>query len=151
MPFSGLLIDSVASFFILYHFFLISFRTFSCGRSNRQTTTTTSHFGFRTDSFTDLAITSFYDKLLNNSDENKMTFSLFLDLKKKFDAVDHQLLLKKLYHYGFRGPVFNLLQSYLNERKIYAKIKEKISKSYNVTMESLKDQSWGRCFFFVIR
>ena len=99
---------------------------------NKNGIITTSQFGFRTNSSTDLAITCFYDKLLNNSDENKITNSLFLDLKKAFDSVDHQLLLKKSYHYGFRGPVFKLLQSYLNERKICAKIKEKISKSYNI-------------------
>ena len=92
---------------------------------NKNGTITASQFGFRTNSSPDLAITFFYDKFLNNSDKNKITFSLFINLKKAFDSVDHQLLLKKLYHLGFRGAVFNLLQSYLNERKICAKIKEK--------------------------
>ena len=78
---------------------------------NQTEITTFSQFGFRINSSTELAITTLYDKLLNNLNENKVTLSLFLDLRKAFDSVNHQLLLKKLnlYHYGFRGPVFTLL------------------------------------------
>ena len=117
---------------------------------NKNGIITTSQFGFRTNSSTDLAITSFYDKLLNNSNKNKITVSLFLDLKKAFDSVDHQLPLKKLYHYGFRGPVFKLLQSYLNQRKICAKMKEKISKSYNVNYGVPQGSVLGPLFFFFV-
>ena len=47
---------------------------------------TLSQFGFRTNSSTELAITTLYDKLLTNLNENKVTFSFFLDLKKAFDC-----------------------------------------------------------------
>ena len=57
---------------------------------------TPSQFGFRTKSSTELAITTLYHKLLTNLNENKVTFSLFLDLKKAFDSVNHPILLKKL-------------------------------------------------------
>ena len=88
-------------------------------------------FGFRINSSTELAITTLYDKLLNNLNENKVTLSLSLDLRKAFDSVNHQLLLKKLYHNGFRGPVFTLLQSYLSNRRICPKLEGKISNLYN--------------------
>ena len=87
---------------------------------------------FRINSSTELAITTLYDKLLNNLNENKVTLSLFLDLRKAFDSVNHQLLLKKLCHFGFRGPVFTLLQSYLSDRRICTTLKGKISNLYNV-------------------
>ena len=39
-------------------------------------------FGFRENNSTEIAITTFYDKLLKNLDENKITCSIFLNLKK---------------------------------------------------------------------
>ena len=63
----------------------------------------TSQFGFTINSSTELAVTLIYDELLQNLDDNKVTCSIFLDLRKAFDSVDHTILLKKLDHCGFRG------------------------------------------------
>ena len=41
----------------------------------------------------------------------------FLDLRKAFDTVSHKLLLRKLYHYGFRGDCLEYLKSYFHNRK----------------------------------
>ena len=43
----------------------------------------------------------------------------FLDLRKAFDAVDHDIFLDKLYHIGFSGPSHQYLSSYLSGRKQY--------------------------------
>ena len=41
----------------------------------------------------------------------------FLDLRKAFDTIDHDLLLAKLDHMGFRGHFNDYMSSYLTQRK----------------------------------
>ena len=43
----------------------------------------------------------------------------FLDLRKAFDTVNHELLIKKLEHYGFRGQCSGYLRSYFDKRNQY--------------------------------
>ena len=95
---------------------------------NKNNILTPSQFGFRENSSTDLALTTFFDKLLNNINDGKITCSIFLDLKKAVGSVDTTILLKELCHYGFRGPAFILLKSYLTDRKIFTKVGCNISK-----------------------
>ena len=40
-------------------------------------------------------------------------------MKKAFDTIDHEVLLAKLEMYGFRGPIFHLIQNYLQNRNQY--------------------------------
>ena len=60
-------------------------------------------YGFRQKHSTQQAIITLVDRITNSLDKGDIVISVFLDLKKAFDTVDHSTLLKKLYAYGIRG------------------------------------------------
>ena len=83
---------------------------------------TSKQFGFRKSHSTELAAVDVYDHLLRKLHEKQITCSIFLDLSKAFDSVNHKILIDKLYKYGVRGPSLRLFQSYLSNRRQYVKL-----------------------------
>ena len=47
---------------------------------------------------------------------------LCMDLSVAYDTVDHEILLEKLKHYGFKGKIINIIKSYLKDRKQYVQL-----------------------------
>ena len=73
-------------------------------------------FGFRKNHSTVDAIAEVTEKLrLDMSSSQKYT--AFLDLKKAFDTLDHQILFQKLQMYGIDGKDLSWFISYLKHRK----------------------------------
>ena len=66
-----------------------------------------------------MAVLDFVKSLTYAFDNDKYTLGIFMDLSKAFDTIDHNILLDKLYHYGFRGVSHNWFASYLSDRKQY--------------------------------
>ena len=77
-----------------------------------------------------LAVSEIYDKLLENLDKNLNSCVFFLDLRKAFDTVNHNILLSKMEKYGIRGPVLSLFKSYLCDRKHCVKLGNFSSNSF---------------------
>ena len=63
-----------------------------------------------------MAISQLCEKLTTNMEKNLVTCSVFIDLSKAFDTVDHAILLSKLNSYGIRGLANNLFKNYLDQR-----------------------------------
>ena len=55
-------------------------------------------------------------------DKGRFGCGIFIDFQKAFDTVDHNILVKKLDHYGIRGVSNSWFKSYLNNRKQYVSI-----------------------------
>ena len=73
-------------------------------------------FGFRRKhSMTD-AISIFLSDLLKGGDEQMNVISIFIDLKKAFDTVNHTLILDKLIQLGIEDTNLNWFKSYLTNR-----------------------------------
>jgi len=49
-------------------------------------------------------------------DTNKMNLAIFLDLRKAFNTVDHNMIIKKLNSYGIVDRTGDWLESYLSNR-----------------------------------
>ena len=79
-------------------------------------------FGFREKHSTNHAILSITQKVQESIKLNRPVIRIFVDLQKAFDTVNHQILLKKLNHYGVRGIANKWFESYLVGRKQYTSI-----------------------------
>ena len=79
-------------------------------------------FGFRKHHSTSHALLDLTEDIRQAIDSNKFSCGVFIDLQKALDTVDHNILLKKLDHYGVRGVANTWFRSYLTNRKQYVSI-----------------------------
>ena len=57
------------------------------------------------------------DSWYENMDNGKLTGVVFVDIRKAFDSIDHDILLEKLAYYGVSQIEHTWLQSYLANRQ----------------------------------
>ena len=86
-----------------------------------------SQYGFRNKHSTELASLELTDQILQHMDNKKVPISVFLDLSKAFDTLDHSILLQKLKYYGIKNNSIAWFQSYLSCRTQYIDIDGTVS------------------------
>ena len=92
-----------------------------------------SQFAYRKLHSTITSLISVSDYWYENLDKNDVNFALFLDLKKAFDTVDHEILIGKLKVYGIDGLELEWFRSYLSCRQQYCALNGHKSSSQQVT------------------
>jgi hypothetical protein len=75
---------------------------------------------------------------------------VFLDLKKAFDTVDHDILVQKLEFYGIKNNALRWFNLYLSNRKQVCKVGMSVSNSENITTGVPQGSNLGPLLFFTI-
>ena len=79
-------------------------------------------YGFQPKKSTELASLELADRLVQLLDSGFIPITVFLDLSKAFDTIDHNILIQKLNFYGISGTENQLFQNYLHNRKQYVSV-----------------------------
>ncbi|KAF0043589.1 hypothetical protein F2P81_004926 [Scophthalmus maximus] len=89
-------------------------------------------FGFRKHHSTETAVCFFLENIKSKLDAGGVISAVFIDLRKAFDTLNHQILLTKLSHFNFsEGTHTNWIESYISARSQCVRIRNMKSTSRN--------------------
>ena len=88
--------------------------------------------GFRKSHGTQNSLVAMLEKWKRALDKGEHISSLFMDLSKAFDAINHDLLIAKLKAYGFSREALKLMKNYLMNRKQKVQINNKFSSERDI-------------------
>ena len=109
-----------------------------------------SQFGFRKNMSMSDAILNTLQYIYDNLDKGYSVVSIFLDLSKAFDCVDHEILLHKLRVYGVRGVALGWFRSYLASRQQYVTFNNKLSERRSVDCGVPQGSIPGPLLFLIV-
>ncbi|MCP4437680.1 MAG: reverse transcriptase family protein, partial [Aureispira sp.] len=84
-------------------------------------------YGFRKNNSTTYLMFDLFDNIYDSKSSSKVPAILFLDIKKAFDTVDHEILIEKLKFYGVDGTVILWFKNYLENRYQCTRLGSKVS------------------------
>ena len=105
--------------------------------------------GFRPKYSTQSAFLNTSNQWLLNIDKGDYNLAVFLDLRKAFDTVNHNLLLKKLKFYGIQGIELQWFESYLSKRQQYCSVNNHHSQLVSVKAGIPQGSSLGPLLFLI--
>src|ERR1700733_14618186 len=108
-----------------------------------------SQHGFRSGHSTSMALLNMQDKITQAIDNNEFSIGIFLDVSKAFDAVNHEILLKKLENYGIRGIPLLWFKSYLENREQQVKCNSTFSKFKSIKFGVPQGSILGPLLFLI--
>ena len=108
-----------------------------------------SQSGFRSFHSTLTALIKNTDDWYSGMDLGKYVGTVFVDLKKAFDTVDHNILLQKLYHYGVQDLDLKWFESYLSNRKQFTRIDGVDSSIQNINIGVPQGSCLGPLLFLI--
>ena len=103
--------------------------------------------GFRKKRLTLSAIVEFLHDLYSNLNKNKDTYIVYLDLKKAFDTVSHDILLNKLKQSGLDQYTIAWFRSYLGDRQQKTVIQNICSKEMGISVGVPQGSTLGPTLF----
>ena len=106
-------------------------------------------FGFRKGLSTESAIIQFIDKIHKGLNKRHHTIAVFMDLSKAFDVLNHNILSKKLEHYGFRGKFLDLLMSFISNRNYFVSANGHTSDTKTVNIGVPQGSTLGPLLFLI--
>ena len=96
-----------------------------------------------------MPISILHSKISDALDRGQVAISVFLDLAKAFDTVNHEILLDKLSHYGIRGKCLDWYRSYLHHRSQLVSFNSCCSSAKLVTLGVPQGSVLGPLLFLI--
>jgi hypothetical protein len=106
-------------------------------------------FGFREKCSTENAAVELCASLIQTLDKKQCATAIFLDLKKAFDSVQHEILLDVIQKYGVRGLAYDIIRSYLSDRKQAVKIGDVSSTEMAIASGVVQGSCLGPLLFII--
>ena len=106
-------------------------------------------YGFRTHHSAEHALLSLTDRIYKHIDSKRKILLVSIDLRKAFEVVRHDILLKKLENAGIRGTILNWFTSFMTGRKHQTLINSTLSDSLLMKTGIPKGSCLGPLLFLV--